>query len=261
MRMRRKIAILCFILCVLLPFVTNAANHDIVWKKIETQHFTICYNQASKQLLQDIKRKAEGYYWELEDKLGIMHQQWNGSIYIYDSRDDYAEHSGAPQWSSGCSEFETREIQTFIDAPNFLLEILPHELGHLIFGEYVENRDSVPLCVNEGVAMFMEETPRRRDWAYVVNYYTQKGKYMPAKKLFSVTLAELNSFSDHELIDAFYAEAIGMLVFLIKRHGKANFTSFVRQLRSGDSPESAMRFAFGYFNLKDFEKNWLASFQ
>ena len=184
-------------------------------------------------------------------------------IYIYPDRDSYAKMSTMPGWSEGMADYAHRQIICYERHEGFLDGLLPHEMTHLIFRDFVGFKGEVPLWLDEGVAQWEEPLKRER--------VRQVSKNLLAKgMLFSVedmvhldvrnipehSVVHVQSTLDkdgkrqalslglNDLVNTFYIEAVSLVGFLIGHYGANTFTDFCRELRDGGSLEESLESAY-----------------
>jgi len=68
---------------------------------------------------------------------------------IYDNADDYVQAGKMASWSHGVASPKNKVIRTFPAAHGFFDSTLPHELGHIIFREFVGFKAQVPIWFEE----------------------------------------------------------------------------------------------------------------
>ncbi len=247
-------SIVLFLSLVLLASVYSYGDSgEYEWKKKKSHHFRIYYRHAPRKFVERVKKKAEDYYWDLGRKLKLMHNKWQGEIYLYDSQDDFVRMSGCESWSAGCAFYGRRVIASYADAQEFIRRILPHEIGHLVFNEFM-GKSPAPRWLREGVAQYVEETRQRRQFKRIIQNALYQGKLIPLSTLFS----SVSYPSSEESIQVFYAESIGVVEYFVQRHGKHKLYSFLKELRDGNTLEKSLRWAFSYRNVSELEKPWLA---
>ncbi len=228
---------------------------EYVWKQKKSHHFRIYYRNAPRNFVERVKTKAEDYYWNLGQQLKFMHNKWQGEIYLYDSQDDFVRLSGCGSWATGCAFRGRRIIAGYADAPEFFPRILPHELGHLVFDEFM-GKTPAPRWLREGVAQYVEETRERRQFKRIIQRALYKGRLIPLSTLFS-SVSYPRSKASRRI---FYAESIGVVEFFVQRHpfGQHKFYSFLKELRDGKTLEKSLWWAFPYGDVSELEKRWLA---
>ncbi len=251
-----------FLRIVLVVFFLSAFNTVQAkekWKEYKSRHFIIFYKNAPKDFIKNVKKSSENYYSQIVDDLGFMRDRiwtWDErvSIYIYDDDEDYISSSHQAHWSQGSTLLGSKVIRTFPSAHGFFDSVLPHELGHIIFREYVGFKSKIPLWVDEGVAMYQEKAKR---WGAnkSVRKAIENGSFLPLKKLSRV---RLTNNSSRETVDLFYAEAASVIYYLISSLGKFKFSLFCRNLRKGLPFERALEKTYYRFEtVDDLNKAWL----
>ena len=104
--------------------------------KIYATHFTIYSTNESS--IKDLAQKVEKIYETVifDTNLYNFNLPERFSIYIYGDAKIYTENTKRPKWSGG---FVTnRKIYTF--EGEHLSHILPHEISHLIFNDFMNNK-------------------------------------------------------------------------------------------------------------------------
>ena len=228
------------------------------WHIAKSKHFIIYYHNASERLIDDIIDKSEEYYDKIADDLGFVRYDfwlWDNraKIYIYDDAAAYQSATGQPSWSSGCAYTKDKVIHTFPYAKGFLETILPHELGHIIFREFVGfDNNAVPIWLDEGVACYQEKS------RYLLSKNSLKRAIKDKKFL---TIKELSDFNpqlvtDSERVNIFYNESVNIVNYLIKEFGEDNFALFCQVLRDKKNLNEALRRAYPFTNIEEMNKAW-----
>jgi hypothetical protein len=229
------------------------------WKEYKGEHFIIYYKNAPQDFIKSVERMSESYYDEITDNLGLTRYRgwtWNNRalIYIYDNSDDYVSTAKQLNWSHGAASPRDKVIRTFPTAHGFFDSTLPHELGHIIFREFIGFKAQVPLWFEEGVAMYQEKARR---WGSNEDVrFTLKNKSFLS--LSELNLISLNSNSSQQLVQQFYAESASIVYYMIQELGEQRFVFFCKKLEDGTPFESALHSIYIRFNdLKDLNKSWV----
>ncbi len=254
----KRCAIFIFAFFVLLTLEAQAAS-DENWQEYRGQHFIIYYRDTPQDFLKSVEEMAEYYYQEITRNLGFYRSNlwvWDkrAKIYIYRDSEDYVESSQQSRWSHGAASAPDKTIRTFPTAHGFFDSTLPHELGHIIFREFVGYKSSIPLWVDEGVAMYQEKA-RRWGAHETVKRAIEDKSFIPLQELSQL---ELTNESSQELVELFYMEAASVMYYLINEEGDFKFASFCRHLRDGEGFNMSLKKA--YYRIKDAEdlnKAWL----
>lgn len=229
------------------------------WQEYRTRHFAIYYKEGDPALIRNIEEWSERFYGEIIRDLGFTRFLPNStanqiSIYIYRDQEDYLQSGRQETWSHGVTYFRQRQIRTFPSAYGFFDTILPHELGHLIFRDMVGQNPTVPLWLDEGVAMFQEKAKR---WGAhkVVKRAIKDGMYIPLDRL---SQFPLNAETSRENIELFYAESASVVYYMIQELGEHRFVRMCQFLKDGESFLTSLPEAYGRFRgLADLERGWL----
>jgi len=247
-----------FIFLFFIPLSLFAEEGD--WKLFKSTHFLVYYKAASEDLLNRLTQRAEEYYNKITDDLGFTRFNfwtWDdrAKIYLFDSQAEYMRATGTPDWSGGQALAGAKVIRTFITAPDFLENILPHEMGHIIFREMVGfNNPAVPLWLEEGVATYQqkERTPGIKQY---LAGQIQNGSFMG--------LASLGSFDpanskDKQKVELFYLESYSLLDYLISEFGKDRFVLFCQNLRDHKNLRQALALTYSLAGEEELESSWRA---
>lgn len=248
---------LFLVLLIILP-ASPGFSQTGKWQEAKSTHFIAHYVSAPEDFISRLTDHAEDYYNRIADELGFRRFDfwlWDNRahIYIYDNTREYQKATGQPAWSGGCAKMEDKTIYTFLDAPQFFESILPHEMGHIIFREFVGfNNYAVPLWLDEGVASY-EERGKRSQAALVIKKAAARGGLM--------NLGQLSAFNpqlsaDTAAVSVFYAESVSIVEYLVKKFGSDNFISFCQQLRDKKDLIRAMGSVYPFEKIEDLDKAW-----
>jgi len=247
-----------YILGLLSVFIVASLALAATWNTDKSTHFIIYYKNAPDRFLDELIDKAEGYYNKIADDLGFRRYNfwlWDNraKIYIYDNAQDYQAATAQPAWSSGCAYPREKVIHTFPYAKNFFNTILPHEMGHIIFREFVGfDNLAIPVWLEEGVASYQQDL-RFSAAGIMIKEALAKNRFIPLTKL-----AELNpqSMADTQSVNLFYAESVSILDYLVKEFGQDRFMLFCQGLRDKKNLEKALLLAYPFKNIEDLDKKW-----
>ncbi|MDP3142715.1 MAG: peptidase MA family metallohydrolase [Candidatus Omnitrophota bacterium] len=229
------------------------------WSERKSSHFVIYFKDAPEDFIDNVIDAAEEYYREITSDLGFTrYGSWTwedrAKIYIYKDADDYVQTTKQPEWSSGSTSYRDKVINTFPLASGFFDTLLPHELGHIIFREFVGFRTDIPLWLDEGVASYQEKA-RRWGSNKTVKKAIEDKTFIPLDEL---SQRVLSAKSDRNVVELFYAESGSVVYYLITKFGKYRFVDFCRALKEGRTFEDSLRYAYSRFeNVKDLNRAWL----
>ncbi len=146
------------------PIVFSEAS---AWQTKKSDHFILYYEGMDQTFPDRVVREAESHYGEITDALGFSRRSefwlWEKRcrIYLYGSKEEYHTLTKQEEWSGGFSVPSDRKIVSYQGSGEFSDSILPHELAHLIFRDFLGTKNGqVPLWMDEGLAMAQEKTKR-----------------------------------------------------------------------------------------------------
>ncbi|MEW6618693.1 MAG: peptidase MA family metallohydrolase [bacterium] len=227
--------------------------------KRETSHFIIYTSDAI--LADDIVAKVEIYY-DIPTDLGFGDAGFwlkdKVTIYVFDTPEDYFKATGKATWSSGYSEFKTRSIYSHKDAENLIDAVIPHELTHLIFADFMEFSPNFPKWLAEGLAVYEENKFCK---TYINNYQEildqiRGGKYFTADQLTAIDISQQNKI---EIIHLWYTESLSIVTYLIDVHGRGKLYAFCKNLKEGMELNKALENAYSpeIKSLPELTGRWL----
>jgi len=257
----------------LVPLAASSRAEE--WQEVKGGHFIIRYlastpKPAGAEYSGDISRfaadvldSAERYYDRIAPDLGYSRTSefwtWDKRVklYIYPDHAAYVASSGHPVWSHGMADYGKKEISSYAFNKSFLTAILPHELAHLIFRDFVGFKGEVPRWLDEGVAQW-EEEGKRPAIRKAVKALAARNSLLSLASMMKLNVNA--SGNGDELVAKFYLQSASLVGFLIERHGSDDFAHFCRQLRDGKALEDALSSVYPlYFRtLGDFEAAWRA---
>ncbi|MDP2905670.1 MAG: peptidase MA family metallohydrolase [Candidatus Omnitrophota bacterium] len=248
------------VICALALLLTAAhARDQQKWQELRTTHFIVYYKSAPGDFVSRVSSRAEDYYNSIASSLGFIRFDfwlWDNraKIYVYDTPEQYQKESGAPAWSAGQALVKAKTIYTFSGSGEFCDTVLPHELGHIIFREFVGfDNHAVPVWLDEGVAVFQQNLRNPTALPHV-KAAISAGKLIPLDKL---SRMDPSSFGTNtKAVGLFYDEAVTIIDYLISEFGKSKFVSFCQNLRDKRNLELAISAAYRFNNLKELDTAW-----
>lgn len=251
------------------------------WKELKGTHF-IVYFTGEESFARDVLSSAERYYTRIAGELGYARYQdfWTWEkrckIYVYADHDSFLKSTGGAEWSHGLAEYSTKTIYSYAWHEGFLDSLLPHEIAHLIFRDFIGFKGEVPLWLDEGVAQWEEETKRPQMKAMIKKLYNNEGLLL-INDMMKLDIGRLKTnegvhilaaltkdgspgvvfLSSDNLVNTYYLQSVSMIGFLIEKFGGESFTNFCRELRDGESLEQALKSAYTTITtIAEFEKRW-----
>ncbi len=248
--------IFIFIL-MLIPSLNVSAEQK--WNEYKSAHFLIYYKSIPMDFIKTVESAAEDHYRAIAKGLGFNREEnWvsdkRAKIFIYQDGNDYTVNGDQQQWSHGSALASQKTIRTFPSAHGFFDSTLPHEMGHIIFREFVGLEADVPLWFEEGVAMYQEKA--KRFGAHTVVKTALKNDEFIA--LTDLTDMRLYSDSPPQTLELYYAESASIVYYMISELGEFNFVRLCRSLKEGKSFTEALKTVYVRFrNLDDLNRAWL----
>jgi len=248
-----------FIACAVSAILTHGFSHAQEWKELKGDHFIVSY-VSDEEFAEEILRNAERHYQEIASDLGYQRYSdfWTWEkrvkIILYPDKESFLKATNQMKWSEGMADYLTKRIISYQGSARFIESILPHEMAHLIFRDYVGFTGEVPLWIDEGVAQWMER--EKRPLVFGASRELLGGsRQIPIKRLTELDIREVK---EQGQVTAFYLEAVSLVGFLIEQYGSDRFVAFCRQLRDGKSLNEALRFAYptAIRSVNDLEAGW-----
>ncbi len=230
------------------------------WHRVSSPHFEISYEPDWK--LSGIAVEFERIHSRMRMDMA-MFAPWmftgKVKIYVYSRADSYfAGEFHPPLWSKGIAFFKERVIALYNPGQKEkLADLVTHELSHLFFESfYGENAKNLPVWLNEGVAVLMEDSNSASSGNGSWNYALE---YVPYERMFTFEsffpLEPKNVPSDK--VADWYLQAYGIVKFLYRGHSKVQFHNFCRLLRDGKSLNKALWEVYRFYDVGVFEAKWL----
>jgi len=272
----------CFLFLCLFFFSLLIKSSAQQWEELKGEHFLVYFTQGEK-FAKEVLDKAEKYYRQIALDLGYSRYSefwtWDKrvKIYIYPDHDSYLKATGEPKWTQGIADYKTKEIISYAWSAGFVESLLPHEMAHLIFRDFVGFKGEVPLWLDEGVAQWEEEAKRNQIKA-AAKYYFKRSLLLSVEDMMQLDIRSYQEndriyirttrtkdgkqgvllLSSKNLIDTYYLQSVSLVGFLIERYGSDSFAHFCRQLRDGKTLAEALQFSYPTYihNVQDLEDRW-----
>lgn len=269
-----------FLSILFINFIFNIFAEN--WKELSGEHF-IVYYLGDEKFAREVELAAEKYYQHIAMDIGYPRYSefwtWDKrvKIYIYQTKEDFTKATNQPTWSEGMADYINKTIITYQQSSTFTVSVLPHEIAHLIFRDFVGFKGEVPLWLDEGVAQWAEVGKRQHIKELIKKLYEDDLLI----SLSDLTKLDIRRFNDksrvyirptrtkegssgvlfmslEQLISNFYLQSASLVGFLIEKYGSYSFANFCRELRDGKTLDDALRATYGiYFkNIDELETEW-----
>lgn len=232
---------------------------ELTWNELKGDHFIIYY-RANESFAKEVLRKSESYYLRIGDELGYQRYSnfwsWENrvKIYIHSSQKEYQDIANRPTWSHGMADYENKEIHSYEWKEGFTESLLPHEIAHLVFRDFVGFEGEVPSWLDEGVAQWVE-LDKRAMVKQAMKSYLEQGKSFSFSDL---AVIHPESLPLPESVQLFYVQAVSLIDFLMRGNGADDFIAFCRELRDGKSLDNALEITYPtkMRNINQMEEQW-----
>lgn len=247
-----------FIFSFLFLFFYSALSQGGDWQVNKSTHFMVYYKNAPNDFVEQVVEKSENYYDKIAEDLGFRRYDfwlWDerAKIYIHDNSRDYQLATGQPAWSAGCARASEKIIHTYPFAKGFFETILPHEMSHIIFREFVGfNNYAVPLWLEEGVASY-QESLKNYMYSQILKQAIRDGTFV---NLYNLSSLNPQMMTDSASVSLFYAEATSIVDFLVKEFGRDSFVLFCQNLRDKKNLERAIASTYPYKDIQELDRAW-----
>jgi hypothetical protein len=237
-----------------------ADDNQNTWLQMKGQDFIIYYRtDVPEDFVQTAMDTAEEEFKRVTDNLGITNNPswaWEKQIkiYIYRDRDDYVKNGGQAMWSHGVAFAQAKTIKTYPEVDGFFDSILPHELGHIIFRDYIGFTAVIPLWFEEGVAIYQEKA-KRLGSNKAVQEAIENGQFIPLSQLSGVRLYK---DSNAQVVDLFYTESASAVYYLITELGDQEFYMLCEELKNNTPFQEALHKVYLRFKtIDDLNQAWV----
>lgn len=225
----------------------------------QTIHFDIYC--VDKTLADEISSQVERYC-EISADLGLVEANfWKKKrvlIYIYETQQEFRKATGVSDLCSGYADLNRRIIYSYDDIDHLTEAVIPHELTHLIFADFMEQSQNYPKWLTEGLATYEEAKYCK---AYISNYQKildniREGKYLGMIKLTEIDINGIKNLND---LQSWYVESLSIVSYLLDVHGRGKFYTFCKELRDGCGLEEALKRAYSpnFNSLPELTGYWL----
>lgn len=237
----------------LLAWTSNGVDVSL-WKTEKSQHAIIYYQEAPSGYVERLINEAEKYYNSILEDLGYRRFEfwsWDNraKIYLYKDASNYHTDTQRASWSGAMVNIKKRTIKTFIGQAGFFDSILPHEMTHIIFREFIGEKENLPLWLDEGIAGSQEKS-NLNERMKVARNLVSLDIYLDVNKL--------SEIRDSTLVvpQIFYAQSASLVVFLLEQYGRDKFLEFSRRLRDGTNWQEALISVYRFADLNDMQEKW-----
>jgi len=213
-----------------------------------------------------VLNRAEEYYHKIAYQIGYARYgnfwTWNDRvrIIVYPDQKVFMMETQQPFWAKGSAIrhkklFEQKKIVSFKQDGDFLTTILPHEMAHLIWLDFLGVGRPVPLWFEEGIAQLFEEGYEQKALE-IMKYFIREEKQIGIDSLMTL---DINNETEILKVSVFYAQSLSIVHFLIKAYGTQSFQQLCGYLKDGRPFVEALRATYTnqIRSIEELEKKWL----
>lgn len=254
----KKYILILLLIMIPVSFVFSEVTDS--WNTSKSTHFIVFYKNAPEEFIEKLINRSEEYYDLIAEGLGFRRYDfwlWDNraKVYVYDDAKEFQSAGRQPQWSAGAAIPKEKTIYTFFPAEGFLENILPHEIGHIIFREFVGfYNPAIPGWLDEGVASYQEDS--KRSDSYVLLRQVQSIDNVGLIPLDKLSAVDLKAVTNPETARLFYAEAVSIVDYLIKEYGEDNFALFCAGLRDKKNLLAAISSVYPFSSIEELNRGW-----
>ncbi|MDE2490813.1 MAG: hypothetical protein KGM24_08185 [Elusimicrobia bacterium] len=223
----------------------------------QSLHFQI--SAYGPDFASQVAAMAEQDYSRIMTDTGLYSFQPSGlyQIVVYGAQDEYQKKTGQPQWSAGVTTGNAIYVYQSAEMPG----VLAHEMTHLIWYEFMNgNLSDQQRWVNEGLAVYEQsQASNRGQEMFTLLLPTLRSAPIPLDQLENMAPNTENGYQ----ASLWYAEAEGLVRFMIERGGRIGFAQFLTSIRDGKTFDQAVASGFpgSWRTLDDVYQDWKRSLQ
>lgn len=226
-------------------------------KSVETSRFLV--RAYSNETAQAYASFCEDSYARLMSDLGLYSFAPSApyNIVVYADKAEFLAKTKQPDWSGGVAYGNAIHVYENAAARG----VIAHEIAHLVFKEFMGSSDFSQLTwLNEGIAVHAEKAalPASAD-----AYAARVASLVRPSPLSFTALSSMppGAGKSGSAAEKWYAQAGSLVTFMMRAGGNFNFYLFLRKLKEGLPPDSAVGEAFpgAWRDLSDVDAAWRAS--
>lgn len=245
----------------MLTSIKHLGRNSGGWEVAETRHFFIFHNQP-KRAIERVARVAEQTRLHMFQKwFGAKGERWEPKckLLLHATGDDFSSTTGVSGIFEGYTRVDIdsssrrivlRRIHVRCDITTMMSVALPHEITHVVLFDKLDHK-KVPRWAIEGIAMLAESKE------HLEEHRSAFLKLAKEQNLFSLKeFMTMKGYPRSSRTHCFYVQAMALTEFMVKEHGCARFTAFLRDA-SCEGYEVALRRHYAC-DFADLEKRWRA---
>lgn len=224
------------------------------WTELEGPRVTVYTYEASPEFRQAILDSAEHTIDRLQNAYGILPTQ-RVRVWVYPNKEDFYG-SLAPNsepWIAGQAQPALYLISAILqpDDSRELARVIPHEMTHQVLYQVTQNPFNYPpLWLNEGLAVYWQETGRDRFYSYALEL-ARDGQIPPLR-----TLNGEFAYDSEGALNS-YALSLSIVIYILDTFGDEGMTQLLHAIGEGITYEAAVEQGLG-ITYDELEAGWQA---
>ncbi len=224
------------------------------WTELEGPRVTVYTYDASPEFRQAILDSAEHTIDRLQNAYGILPTQ-RIRIWAYPNKDDFYG-SLAPNsepWIAGEAQPALFLIRAILppDDTRELDRVVPHEMTHQVSYQVTQNPFNYPpLWLNEGLAVYWQETGRDRFYSYALEL-AKEGNIPPLR-----TLNGEFAYDSEGALNS-YALSLSVVIYILDTFGDEGMANLLDVFTQGVSYDEAVEQGLGV-TFEELDAGWRA---
>jgi hypothetical protein len=222
------------------------------WTPLKGQHVTVYSYDGDAAFEQEILDTAERTIASLTKAYGVEPNQ-EIRLWSYVSKDDFygALAPNSEPWIAGAAFPGLHEILAILPQGDDyeVKRVVPHEISHQVLHQATENPfNSPPQWMDEGLAVFNQETGRDRFYAHALELAAQ-GNVPPLRTLNG------NFPYDHQGAMDAYSLSLSAVIYILDTYGNEGMSRLIGTFRDGVTYEDAIEKGLG-ITFDELDKQW-----
>ncbi len=230
-------------------------DNRFAWRERRSEHLIVRWYEGSDKFGEEIFRLAQDALERQIRALSIVPERPLVLVIYATEEDFFAWHSYRTEWIGG-QAFPDYGVAAQIippdSKPDWIYDVIPHEINHLLVAPYMATPlGTTPTWIEEGLAQYFEQSSTFTEH-YRLKQAAKQGRVLP------LGVMRNPPGQDKEEALLWYAQALGMVEYLIDHYGEERLQSYMRLLHQGRPATRAFTEAFGE-SEEAFYARWRAS--
>lgn len=228
---------------------------NLTWQRIENDQVLVVWSEGSQAFARRILDLATRSLDELAEEAGLR-PDGKVRLTVYPTFESLrAAALFLPEWTGGVAfpEYGVTMLGIPVDSGDWMEDVVPHELAHLVTGERVFNCLGVgmPTWLSEGLSVYSEMPFSEEDFE-AVQAALERNTLPPLRNLAGGFPANADATT------LAYAQSGEVVRFLIKEYGGDKMAALLAAIQSGERINPALQAVYG-FDTDGLDNVWRVS--